>query len=454
MSDFLQQFMAGWGMGMQRQQSQRRDQMMQQEMERDAFDRAQRLEAMTLKKKQLDLEMCRAKQEDAIHDFQLRQQAMQTEGLPDPTAMDMGVPQQSPEMAGPGPEQIAVPPPRVQIPALTEGAPPIDLRLLTRREQIGQEDEEQQRKMREALGLLEAQESIKAEYRPPQRPLVVGKQVLDPQTMQVLHTAPETGGAAEDRNQFLRGADFTLTGDAFVQTLPLQFRETAKKVAFHEVALSSAGRGKEMREALMAAAPLINPAWSEHTYAVAREFAKGQPAKARRAINDALADASLALEQSGQFKRSRFPWVNKGKAWFYEQTGRPEEIKLRGTMKNLATEFALAQKNGLAPLQKEIDEMYDRFVSAASPEQLNAIIRNEIEFTANRLVTLENDWERYFGKKPAAPNLNKQTIEKAKRHGFYDLLRNTGVYLGEPQAEAAGGDGWQTVGGVRVRRVP
>lgn len=170
-SEFMNQFMGGWQMGMQRLRNQQQQEQEAYQRQQDAIrlqqeqeDRAMRMEQFKIQKQQLDLQMKEEKFKAAMQDRAMREEALKYQGMPNPTAAEIGVPQQSPEMAGPPPDQINVPQPMQAVPAMA-GGPDIQMPVLTGRQQEEEALAEQQRKMRAALGLLDAQESIKAQYR-------------------------------------------------------------------------------------------------------------------------------------------------------------------------------------------------------------------------------------------------------------------------------------------------
>jgi len=171
-NEFLQQFMAGWQMGQGRRESQRRDQEMQMEQQRQQQAQEQRAaqfqlqqEEFALRKKQLAAEEHAHKLQMAKEAFQQRMEANSMSNLPPPTAADVGVPEQGPDMAGPMASEINVPQPTMAMPSPMEGQPDVQMPVLTGRQQREMAQAEQQKKMREALGMLDAQEGIKAKHR-------------------------------------------------------------------------------------------------------------------------------------------------------------------------------------------------------------------------------------------------------------------------------------------------
>ena len=164
-SDFMEQFRAGFQMGQSRNENTRRNQDLQMEQERQRFIRQQQMEELKLKKQELDLQHKRLKQEDTLREFDLAEKARQTQAAaPPPTAAMAGIPQQSPDMAGPPPEQIQIPQPMQQVESVT-GGPALQLPKLFGGQIAQMQDAEKQQKIREALGMLDAQEGIKAQHR-------------------------------------------------------------------------------------------------------------------------------------------------------------------------------------------------------------------------------------------------------------------------------------------------
>lgn len=164
-SDFMAQFQAGWQMGQGRNENARRNADLAMEQERQRFIRQQQMEELKLKKQEIDLQSKRLKQEDTLREFELAEKARMTQAAaPPPTAAMAGIPQQGPDMAGPPPDQIQIPQPMQQVESVT-GGPALQLPKLFGGQIAAMQDAEKQQKMREALGMLNAQEGIKAQYR-------------------------------------------------------------------------------------------------------------------------------------------------------------------------------------------------------------------------------------------------------------------------------------------------
>lgn len=167
----MQQFMAGWQMGQGRNENQRRNQELEMERQRQQQMLQQRAEEFELQKEEFAVRKKQLAAQEAAHKLtaahesrKLREEASYLQGMPQPTAAEVGVPQQGPEFGGPLVSEINVPQPMQAMPDPSGGAD-IQMPVLTGRQQQEMELAEKQRKMREALGLLEAQEGIKAQYR-------------------------------------------------------------------------------------------------------------------------------------------------------------------------------------------------------------------------------------------------------------------------------------------------
>lgn len=201
-SNFLQQFLAGWQMGQQRNENTRRDEYLRMQQQEEAWrqqqeeqDRALRLENYKLQKQELDLRMKKER-------FDAAQQAaaMQSRYAVPAQVEDLGG--ATPEAPSAGVLQMAPygerAPLTAEIPGAPEGTPSVELPFY---EDIqAREAAESQRKIREALRLLQAQEAIKAEYREPQTPKVQGVSggfvTITPEgQIRFTRTQQETGGS-------------------------------------------------------------------------------------------------------------------------------------------------------------------------------------------------------------------------------------------------------------------
>jgi hypothetical protein len=164
-NDFLAQFQAGFQMGQSRNENARRNQEMQMEAQRQQQQQEMRqaeyqlrLEEHKQQRKALDAQEHATKLAAAKEAYLQRLDANRMQDLPPPTAADVGIPEQGPEMAGPMASQVNVPQPTMAIPSVMQGQPDIQMPVPTGRQQQEMAQAEQQRKMREALGMLIAKE--------------------------------------------------------------------------------------------------------------------------------------------------------------------------------------------------------------------------------------------------------------------------------------------------------
>lgn len=170
-SSFMQQFMAGWQMGQGRNENLRRNQELEMEKARQQQMLQQRAEEFELQKEEFAVRRKQLAAQEAAHKLsaaqearKLREEANYLQRMAPPTAAEAGIQQTTPQDVGPTMDQINVPQPTQAMPDPSGGAD-IQMPVLTGRQQQEMELAEKQRKMREALGLLEAQEGIKAQYR-------------------------------------------------------------------------------------------------------------------------------------------------------------------------------------------------------------------------------------------------------------------------------------------------
>lgn len=147
-SNFLQQFMAGWQMGQGRNENARRDEYMRQQQEEEMYRRQQEQarQEQEAEERQLRMETYKLQQQEAKLKFNqerlaaagqeaaMRAEARQRQAMPAPTAAEMGVPEQAPEMAGPSPQDIRQARPVEMMPSPT-GGEDVAMPALSAREQ-------------------------------------------------------------------------------------------------------------------------------------------------------------------------------------------------------------------------------------------------------------------------------------------------------------------------------
>ena len=320
--DFLEQFRAGWQMGMARKESQRRDQMMQQEMEREAFDRQQRLEALKLQKQEIDLRMKRAKQEDTLRDFALRQQASSLQGLPAPTAADVWIQQAVPDVGPPG-EQINVPQPTMTIPGVA--GPDVEMPVLTGRQQAEMAQAAQQAKMREAIGLdvAKAQAMEPFEQRKFEREAGLKRELATQKTKQLQSIMGAFGTAKTEGQQ--KGVEIAQYGISKMPEWQKFIKENKDKFGFY------AGRLTEAEQ---------SGALKPFGYKPTKEMAKfkAELANVSSAILNALSGAAISPQEFERLKQ-----------FIPQVTDEPEALEAK--MESLDDFFKFRLKNFNAPYQ-------------------------------------------------------------------------------------------------------
>lgn len=237
--DFLQQFMAGWQMGMQRKEAQRRDQILAQQAEQDRLDRQMRQEYLKIQQQELKAKMARTKFEDALESVKLRQQAAMQPQTP-AMASDVGIQQTTPADVGPPMSQIAVPQPTQAIPDPSGGAD-IQMPILTGPQMQAEAQAAQQAKMREALGIFGAQEKIKAMYRAPEKTLEQIQAEAAARARGTASVKPAGGGGGG----LSPAAEATIIGRLTKdwQTVSQNSREMARQLGVMESGLAAAKRG-------------------------------------------------------------------------------------------------------------------------------------------------------------------------------------------------------------------
>jgi hypothetical protein len=395
-NEFLNQFMAGWQMGQGRRESQRRDQELQMEQQRQQQVQEQRAaafqlqqEEFALRKKQLAAEEHASRLAQAKEAFQQQVEKNSLSNLPRPTAADVGVPEQGPDFAGPMASEINVPQPTIAMPSAMQGQPDVQMPVPTGRQQQEMAQAEQQRKMREALGMLDAQERIKSNYR--EKPKGLADIFAEAKARASGNVAGGGGGMfGEDANAENPVLDITAQG-----------------LSNYELGLSDLGRmGKGEKAIVFAKAKQLNPDFNASLYAsrqkLRADFTSGKTANNIDSLNTAVDHLNTLATYADALKNGNVQLANQAAQSFATATGGAAATNYKTMATAVESEVAsLLKKTGAT--DQEISSWRGNFSSAQSPAQLKGALNTVLKVMHGREQALQQRWKTGMGSKQEYP---------------------------------------------------
>jgi hypothetical protein len=390
-NDFLAQFQAGFQMGQSRNENARRNQELMMEQQRQQQIQEQRAaafqlqqEEFALRKKQLAAEEHAHKLQMAKEAFQQRMEANSLSNLPPPTAADVGVPEQGPEMAGPMASQVNVPQPTMAIPSAMQGQPDIQMPIPTGRQQQEMTAQaELQKRMREALG-LDMQEQIKAKYR--EKPKGLADIFAEAKARAA---GTKAGNPIQDT-----GADPGLEA-------------VAAGLSNYEIGLSDLGRMPQgAKAAVFAKAKQLNPDFNASLYAsrqkLRADFTSGKTANNIDSLNTAVDHLNTLATYADALKTGNVQLANQVAQSFSTATGQPEVTNFKTMATAVESEVAsLLKKTGAT--DQEISSWRGNFSSAQSPAQLKGALNTVLKVMHGREQALQQRWKTGMGSKTEYP---------------------------------------------------
>lgn len=192
--------------------------------------------------------------------------------------------------------------------------------------------------------------------------------------------------------------DPTLTGDAYLQSLPESIRSQVKAIVEGRMQPPSGFALKSPQiQSLMRAAAQYEPGfdltkWSQRS-ATAKDFASGMAAKNVTSLNTVIGHLSDLKEKADALNNWSVPAINTVKNAFYSMTGNPEVNNFNLARNAVADELAKVFK-GSGISDHEIAQWKGTLNDAQSPAQLKGAVKTAISLMDSRLSALNDQRDR------------------------------------------------------------
>jgi hypothetical protein len=226
------------------------------------------------------------------------------------------------------------------------------------------------------------------------------------------------------------GGDFAKSGDAFLETIPPEYRNTVKKVANYEEDLTKitsqrGGKGLSERQKVAQWVAQYDPSFDMSQYGARQklrsDFTSGVAAKNLVALNTAERHIQTLEGLGAKLPQHDWQAANAVEGWFKTKAGAPEVVSYEGASTKVADEVNRAFIGAGSQAQEGIRRELASLNSANSPAQRAQTIATIREMLAGRREELKGQYERGMGKPldlgpgiTSGPTNTPQTVGKYK----------------------------------------
>jgi hypothetical protein len=251
--------------------------------------------------------------------------------------------------------------------------------------------------------------------------------------------------------------DFTRTGEAFLVTIPPQWRATVKKIAnYDEDPTKVASMRGGMRETLMQWVNQVNPAYdasmSANRIPTRKAFTTGTQGRQINNINTAIGHIDQLTALADQLQNGGFVPANS--AWNAIRTAfGADTVTNFETLKDALAGEVAGVLSGSGATVSGIAEARDKIHAASSPTQLAGYVATLIPVMGSKLGSLDYQYHQAMGADDPFSALSPESVRILQKHGVdpSHLTQQTGA----PPPPAEGTEGtvngvpavWKTVNG-------
>jgi muramidase (phage lysozyme) len=234
--------------------------------------------------------------------------------------------------------------------------------------------------------------------------------------------------------------DPTLTGDAYLASVPAAERAKIKAIAEGRVAAPRPGTrfGEAVLTKVAQYDPTFDAANSQSRLKTRTDFTSGKSAQAVNALNTAMGHLlHLDTQAKGLGNFSTLPGIlNPAYNAARRVAGDTKLPAFQQTKQAAASEMRKVFAGSAGGNLTELKEWQESLDSSQSYEQLHSAIRNGVELMGSRLNALQDQYQTGMGRSDQPMQLIKPGVAKATRQRFGVDLGGHGGSLGAPAARS------------------
>jgi hypothetical protein len=233
--------------------------------------------------------------------------------------------------------------------------------------------------------------------------------------------------------------DFTLTGDDFIKTIPLQSRRTVEKIAKYDEDPTKvvSMRGAD-REKVMAWVNQVNPAYDSSMFSnrapTRKAYTTGAQGKQITSLNTVIGHLDQIVGVAEKLNNSDFVPGNKAANELLTMFGSDKATNFDGLKDAVAGEVAGVLANNGATVDA-VKEARGRISAASSPQQLAGFVKTLIPVMGSKLSALDYNYHQAMGADDPFSALSPESKRILTKHGF-DPSHPT--LAGEPSGSGGG----------------
>jgi hypothetical protein len=216
--------------------------------------------------------------------------------------------------------------------------------------------------------------------------------------------------------------DWAKTGDAFLETIPVQWRATVQKLAnYEEDPTKVASMRGGMRETLMQWVNQVNPEYKADEFSVRaptrKAFTTGTQGQQINAINTAIGHIDQIIEVGGQMQNGDFTPANALFNKLRSAVGSDKVTNFDTLKEALAGEVASVLSKSGATVSG-IEAAKQSIKASSSPQQLAGYVKTLVPVMGSKLAAFDYQYHQAMGANDRWSALSPESKRILEKHGF------------------------------------
>lgn len=192
--------------------------------------------------------------------------------------------------------------------------------------------------------------------------------------------------------------DFTLSGDEFLNSIPVQYRDTIKAIADGRQAVPAGKWGESLREAAFHYKPELRGQAFAGSQSAERNLMAGELRRNIRAVNTLIGHLDRMDQNIAALDNTDFPRANKAFRAWAQETGDARFTPILDDIHAVAAELGRVFKGTVTEGEIKRDEA--AIDSAGSPAQLKAAVREFLHLMDSRAIEIQREIVDTTGRTP------------------------------------------------------
>jgi hypothetical protein len=258
-----------------------------------------------------------------------------------------------------------------------------------------------------SIALADANQALSKDPKNPQ--LIAARDKIKAESNQAVADAKAIAAAKSEGGEgaaVVTDANKALTGDAFIQTLPLPMQDLVRSITKYNSDSKDLPRGKEklpLMEAAFHADPTFSEAKYNERYDYLKEYgsSKSGDGATRHRLNTAVGHLDMLAQANQALLQNDIPTLNKIANTIGVQAGSSAKTMYDAIARKAASEAAGAMKGGsTSPTDPEIETTFKSFDSNQGAQQRMDNIKTQFGLLATQVGTINGAFQTTMGRSP------------------------------------------------------